>query len=179
MPTERKKQIVNNLVERLQPASAVVFSDFTGLSARKMEELRNKLEAQDGHFEVTKNTLINIACQKTIYGELTQEVAIGPTSTLFCSGDPIPPIKTLYEYTQNNGNLKIKGGFLEKRALSREEVISLAQLPTKEILLTQIVYAIQSPLINLAGVMQAGVRDLINVLRQASDKDQITPSTTN
>lgn len=165
----RKKQIVKNLVEKLQPAQAVVFADFTGLSTPEIEELRNKVEEQKAYFNIVKNTLLDIACQESHYGDLSTEITTGPTATLLCLKDPIAPIKVLYEFAKSNENLKIKGGFLEKHALTKQEIISLAKLPTKDILISAVIRGIQTPAVNLVYVLQANIKNLIRVLDQATE----------
>ncbi|MBU1868355.1 50S ribosomal protein L10 [Patescibacteria group bacterium] len=96
MPTSRKKDTVKNLVEKFQPSQAVVFTDFTGLTAAELSGLRSQLGEHDSYYTITKNTLLEIASQQCGYGKMAQEFTNGPTATLFCFTDAVTSIKIIY-----------------------------------------------------------------------------------
>ncbi|OQX50877.1 50S ribosomal protein L10 [candidate division CPR3 bacterium 4484_211] len=165
MPTKKKKEIVKTTEEKLKQAQVVVFTDFTGLSTTDFEELRRKLEEKEAAFTVVKNTLLNLACVRANYGTLNPSVARGPTAVLFYPKEDVEAVKIIYEFSKRNENLKIKGGFLEKKPLSSQEITTLARLPARKELLARIARETKAPAANLVTVLQMNTRNLVNVLR--------------
>lgn len=170
MPTAKKKEIVNKLVERIKPAQAVVFTDFTGLTTAEVEKLRNQLAEQNAYFNIVKNTLLNIAFQKSGFPHPSSDILSGPTATLSCQDNPLASIKLLYEFAQTTDNLKIKGGFFDKKSLTVAQIIDLAKLPTKLELFSSLIRNVQAPAYNLVYVLQANIVNLASVIKQVKDQ---------
>jgi len=138
----------------------------TGLKVKDISDLRKKLKTEEGNLKVVKKTLIekafkenNLEFDKNKYKE---EIAL-----VLGFKDEILPAKTVYQFGLANEKLKILGGFLEGKFKEAEEIIALAQLPTKEGLLAKLVGSIASPISGLINVLQGNIKGLITVLARA------------
>ncbi len=161
MPTQKKIEIVNNLKEEFDSASAYIFADYRGMTVERISELRNALWKLGANFSVAKNTLIEKAIN--IKNE-------GPTAVLFAKDNPLAALKTLVEFTKNNPALKVKGGSFEGRVYSGEEIIIITKLPSREVLLGQLAGSLISPIQRLLGALSENQRKLVIVLNSIASK---------
>ena len=165
MSREKKVQIMDKLQEIFSTCSVGILADYRGLSAPEMTELRHSLRELGIEYKVIKNTLARFAAEKAGKNELVNFFN-GPTSIAFSYGDIIGPARVLAEYIRDSKNaIRIKGGFLSDRLLTAKDVIVLATLPPREILLAKIVGGMQSPIIILLSHLAAPMRGLVNVLQ--------------
>lgn len=156
MPTEKKKQIVANLVEEFNKAQTIIFVNYQGLSNPQLEELRKSIEKEKGKFLVAKNTLIRLALQQCgLIKENKFSLLTAPTAIVFGFENAITPLKSLSEFVKEWNLPKIKSGFLQKEFLSAKEVLELAQLPTREELIIKLTTQLSSPLLNLHNTLLA------------------------
>ncbi len=160
MPKTRiqKEATVTELSEKFSRAKSVVFADYTGLTMSELSDLRNKLREQQAEFTITKNTLIKLAQPETNLE--------GPTATLFAYDDEISPIKTLVKALKDTQKGKVKSGLLGTQALDEYRVISLSNLPTKDELRGKTVSVLAAPLMGIANVLQANIRNLVYALSE-------------
>ncbi len=172
MPKTRvqKEETVKILTEKLANAKSVVFADYRGLTMSQLSDLRNKLREVGGEFNITKNTLVQLALDNEQWTNNSQisnvksQMLIGPTATLIANDDEISPIKLLVKALKEAGIGSIKGGFLGQETLDASEVNRLAQLPTKDELRGQTVGILVAPLQGIVGVLQANLRNLVYAL---------------
>lgn len=165
MSREKKVQIMDKLQEIFSTCSVGILADYRGLSAPEMTELRRSLRELGIEYKVIKNTLARFAAEKAGKNELVNFFN-GPTSIAFSYGDIIGPARVLAEYIRDSKNaIRIKGGFLSDRLLTAKDVIVLATLPPREILLAKIVGGMQSPIIILLSHLATPMRGLVNVLQ--------------
>lgn len=149
-----KAESVADLTARLKASSTAVLADYRGMTVGQMRDLRSKL--RDGGIEmvVVKNTLARRAAKAAGYEPLSAEL-VGPIAMLFAAEDVSGPARILNDYIRANRKMVIKGGLLEGQVINADSVVELADLPSREILLSRLLGAMQAPLGNLASVLQA------------------------
>ena len=165
MSREKKIQIMDKLQEIFSTCSVGILADYRGLSAPEMTELRRNLREAGIEYKVIKNTLARFAAEKAGKNEL-MNFFNGPTSIAFSYGDIMGPARALAEYIRDSKDaIRIKGGFLSDRLLTAKDVIVLATLPPREILLAKVLGGMQSPIIILLSQLATPMRGLVNVLQ--------------
>ena len=150
-----KQAIVASLTEQLKNASSGVLVDYKGITVAEDTALRVELRQNDVQYGVVKNTLTRFAMNDVGLSELTN-ILNGTTSLATSDGDPIAPMRVINKYVkQLNGKFTIKGGFMDGKVLSLEEVTALAELPSKDVLLAQTLGMMLAPITSLAIVLKA------------------------
>ena len=149
-----KKQTVAQMVEKLQKAQAGVFVDYRGLTVSEDTDLRNKLRAAGVEYKVIKNTLTRFAAKEVGYDEL-DPILNGPTSLAISYEDPVAPAKVIAEFAKGNDKLEIKSGFLDGKVISIDEIKTLANTPSRDVLIAKLMGSLNSPVSSLARVLQA------------------------
>jgi len=151
---QEKQQIVEEITTKLRESAATVLADYRGLNVAQATELRRKLREAGIEFKVLKNTLIRRA---TANAELTDldSVLTGPTAVAFGKDDVVAPAKILSEFAKQNEALKIKGGVVEGRVVGVDEIKALADLPSREGLLSMLLSVLQAPIRNFALAVKA------------------------
>ena len=149
-----KKQAVAQMVEKLQKAQSGVFVDYRGLTVSEDTDLRNKLRAAGVEYKVIKNTLTRFAAKEVGYDEL-DPILNGPTSLAISYDDPVAPAKVIAEFAKGNEKLEIKSGFLDGKVISLDEIKTLANTPSKDVLIAKLMGSLNSPVSSLARVLQA------------------------
>lgn len=164
----QKQKIIEDLKEKIQRQKIIIFCDFTGLKVKDFSDLRTKLKITGNELKVAKKTLMVIS-SKNFNATLAEEIKkmIGEISLVFGYQDIISAAKTVWQFSENNPNLKILGGFFEGKIRQAEEVIALAQLPSKEELLAKLMRSISAPVSNFVNVLQGNIKGLIYVLAKA------------
>jgi len=177
----QKQRILTDLEGKIAKQKVVIFTDFTGLKVKDLSSLRRKLKLANSELKVAKKTLMGIAFRKAKieFEELRSSLASAKASAMeikklpgeialvFGYKDEISPAKIVYQFSQENPNLKILGGFFENKFREIEDIITLAQLPTREELLARLVGSIQAPVSNFIRTLEANIKGLINVLAKA------------
>lgn len=162
----QKQKIIDDLKDKIARQKAMIFVGITGLKVKEISDLRKKLKATDSNLKVAKKTLIERAFKESKLdfdkNKYKEEIALA-----FGFKDEISPAKIVYQFGLASGNLKILAGFLEGKFKEAEEIIALAQLPTKEELLAKLVRSIASPISRLVNVLQGNIKGLITVLAKA------------
>ena len=162
----QKEESVKNLTEKFRSAKSVVFTDYRGMTMSQLSNLRNKLTEADAQFIITKNSLVDISLKAAgLFGK-SNNIAKGPTATLFSFNDEILPIKTLAKALQDNQVGKFKGGFLNGEFMEALSITRLAELPSKLELQAKIVGSLSSPLYGMVNVLQGNLRNLVYALDQ-------------
>ncbi len=171
MPTAEKEATVAQVSDILSRSKGVFLTDFTGLSVSTMTDLRFRLRKASSSYLVVKNRLTAIAADRAGIPGL-REYLKGPTGLVFTEEDPAQPAKVLSEFSRQPLPLKIKSGVVEKSLFTALEVEQFALLPSREVLLTQVVSAIQGPLAGLAMCLQAIPQKLVGTLHALGEKRQ-------
>lgn len=162
---EQKKKIIEDLKEKIEKQKAIVFADFSGVKVKNLQKLRKEAREKDCEVKVAKKTLVSLALKEKSL-EVNLKKMVGEIALGFGYKDKISPFKVLYNFSKENENLKILGGFIGKEFLDKEKAIAIAQLPTREELLTKLVGSISSPLLGLINVLQGNLKGLIYILKQ-------------
>lgn len=153
-PRAAKVETVAEIAAKLSESQAVFVSEYRGLSVSQLASVRNALRPTGAEHVVYKNTLARIAVREAGLDGL-DEILVGPTAMTFVSGDIAAAAKALRETSKTLPALVIKGGVLGGVALSADDVIALADLPSREELLARIAGAFQAPLTKTAGLLSA------------------------
>ena len=151
-----KQAIVAALTEQLKGAASGVLVDYKGITVAEDTALRVELRKNEVQYGVVKNTLARFALNNVGLSEL-DEVLNGTTSLATCEHDPIAPMRVINKYAKQLGDSKfnIKGGFMDGKVLSLEEITALAELPSKETLQAQALGMMLAPITSLAIVLKA------------------------
>jgi len=166
---QRKEELVTQYVEDLKESQGIILADYRGLSVSDMDEIRQALRPIGGKAQVVKNRLLALALKEAGLS-VPEEWLIGPTAIGFCY-DEVPPIaKALTDVAKEHEALTIKGGLLGASVLSAEEVQAIANLPSREVLLAQVLGTINAPASQLAGVVANAIRQVLNVVQAHIDK---------
>ncbi len=169
MVRPEKVEEVEVLTGKLAEASSIVLVDFAGLDVEKAEELRSRCREAEVEFRVAKNTLLELAAENAGVSEL-EDLLVGQTALAISYDDPVAPAHEIKEFSEEFGVLEIKGGVLEGIRVETKEVERLADLPSREVLLAQVVGCFQAPMRRIATVMQAPMRDLAYAVSELQDK---------
>ncbi len=148
MPTPKKEQELALLEEKFQRSRALVFTDFRGLTAQEMVELRRLFRKNGLEYRVVKNTLARLAAQRT--GLQVEQFLVGPTGVLIGYGDAVLPFKVATEVARRYKQYEIKGGLLEGQVVQAAEAAGIAALPSREELLAKLAFVLQAPIQKLA-----------------------------
>lgn len=165
MPTQRKAEIIEEAKEDLTRAQAAVLADYRGLTVKQMTELRRKLAEQGVTFKVIKNTLLRIAAEQAGVEGLSAYLA-GPTAVAFSEQDPVAAARAMSQAARELRRMEIKAGVLGRQAIGPEAVRSLAELPSREVLVGQVVSALAAPIQRVVWVLNAPIANLARALDQ-------------
>ncbi|KAB7704597.1 50S ribosomal protein L10 [Bacillus aerolatus] len=146
---EQKKQLVNDIADKFKNSASTVVVDYRGLTVSQVTELRKQLREAGVEFKVYKNTLTRRAAETAEISGL-DEFLTGPNAVAFSTEDVIAPAKILNSFAKENEALEIKAGVLEGNLVSAEEVKALAELPSREGLLSMLLSVLQAPMRNFA-----------------------------
>ncbi|MFV8806213.1 50S ribosomal protein L10 [Aerococcus urinaeequi] len=150
----KKQQEVNEVVEKINAANSLVVVDYLGLSVAEVTELRKQLREAGVEFKVIKNTIMRRALDSQEL-EYHEEVFQGPTAVAFGMEDAVAPAKILSDFAKKAEALELKGGILEGKVLSKEEIQQIAKLPNREGLLSMLLSVLQAPVRNVAYAVKA------------------------
>lgn len=151
---EAKQEAVNVVTGKLQNSASTVVADYRGLNVAQVTELRKQLREAGIEFQVLKNTLLRRA---TAAAELTELDAVltGPTAIAFSETDAVAAAKILNDFAKKNDALKLKGGVVEGKVVDEAQIKALAELPSREGLLSMLLSVLQAPMRNFALAVKA------------------------
>ncbi len=171
MPTPEKEAAVEELYEKFERAKSMVFTDYLGLDVAQMTELRAELRESGVEYKVVKNTLAKIAADQAGLEEITDNFT-GPTAVAFGMEDVVSPARVLVDFAQDNDVLEIKAGYLNGENISAEKVNSLADIPSREVLISKTLAGMQAPISGLVNVLQGSMRNVVQVLHQIKEQKE-------
>ena len=165
MLKEKKVQIVNNLAENLSRSTIIIATNYQGLLAKQMAGLRNALAKAGIEYHVVKNSLVFRAADHVGKPQL-RDIIEGPVALAFGYDDIVNTAKALNQYIKASAlPLEIRGGLLGDRVLPPEEVVTLASLPTREVLLARLIGQLQAPIGTLHNILNFPFQGLLNVMQ--------------
>ena len=160
---DQKKKALDALKDKIAKQKAMFFVDFTGLKVKDMSGLRKKIRGVDGEFKVAKKTLLGLAFKDAKIDVQAKKMQ-GEIALVLSYKDQVSPAKLIWETSKGNKNLKILGGFMNNKLMTREEVEVLAQLPSREQLLAQLVGSIKAPVSNFIYALNYNIKGLVYLL---------------
>lgn len=167
-----KKEILKDLIVKLKECKGVVLTDYQGMNVFQITCLRNELKERKVEFKIVKNTLIEKACEELNIKDLTKDL-IGCTAIAFSSDDGVAPARLLKEYYKKNKiDLKIKSGLIDGRVFCAEKITEIASLPSKYVLIAQMINGVKSPLYSLVYILQGPLRGLIYTLKSVKERKE-------
>lgn len=165
----KRQELVADYREKLERSEGMILTSHEGLNVAQMNALRNRLRAVGTGYHVVKNTLFGLALQEAKLPELDALLS-GPTAVGFCYQDMQLGARVLVEFASEATSLGPKGGLSGRRLLTTEEINRLADLPSRGVLLSQVLSGLQSPITRLLNVLSGSMGGLVTVLRARADQ---------
>ena len=175
-PAAEKVAAVAEIAAEFRDASAMVVTEYRGLTMSQITKLRRSL-GNDVNYTVAKNTLVKRAAADAGVEGL-DDLLVGPTAIAFVSGEPVDAAKALREFSKDNKALVVKGGYMEGRALSAAEIDQLADLDSREVLLAKLAGAMKGNLAKAAGLFAAPASQIARLAQALQDKRAAEDSAT-
>ncbi|NLX61826.1 MAG: 50S ribosomal protein L10 [Tissierellia bacterium] len=168
---EKKKQIVEEIKEKIEKSQSVVLVDYRGLNVDQVTQLRKKYREAGVDYKVYKNTLMRFAFKEAGYEEFN-EYLTGPNAVAFGFDDPVAPAKVTHEFAKEHESLEIKAGIGDGKIVSLDEIKRLADLPSREVLIAQVLGGLNAPIAGFANVLQGTIRSLVYALNAIKEKQE-------
>lgn len=166
---ETKEARVAQYKELLGSSQAIVVTQYRALTMGQMNDLRARLREVDAKFQVTKNTLFQIALGEQGSPTL-EDLLVGTTAVGYLSGNVPAGVKVILSFAEESKALDVKGALMGTRVFTAEEVVALSKLPSREELLAQLVSRLQSPIYGLVTVLNGPIRGLVYALKARQDQ---------
>jgi large subunit ribosomal protein L10 len=166
MPNQKNIKLVEELQEKLSKAKSVVFAEYTGLSANKLNSLRKELRETGSEVSIAKNTLIKrVLGKKDLADKLSGQIC-----TIFSYEDAVSPLKKLVEFVKTNELPIVKMGIFDGILTSANQIVELSKLPSRGELIAQIIGSFKSPLTGVVNVLSGPQRKLVYALSAIAEK---------
>jgi len=166
---EQKQQIAEDLRDRFSKSAIIVLTDYKGLDVAAMNDLRRKLRAEEIEYQVVKNSIL-IRASADNDGDLIKDFFKGPSAVALSYDDPIAPAKVLAQFAKDHEKLEIKVGVMNGKVLDATAIKALAQLPAREVLLGQLLSALNAIPTSFVRAIAEVPRSFMSLL--AAIKDQ-------
>jgi len=168
---EKKKQIAEDLQQKFSKSKVVIVTDYKGLDVTTINSLRKKLRDLEVEYKVVKNTLLIRASLETDVA-LIKDIFTGPNAVALSYEDPVAPAKALTEFAEQHKALEIKIGVMDGKVLDFEAIKALAALPSREVLLGQLLSAFNGVPANFVRTLSAIPSQLLNVLEAIKNQKE-------
>jgi large subunit ribosomal protein L10 len=168
-----KAQAVAELTDKFRESSATVLTEYRGLTMSQLSTLRRSL-GRETTYKVSKNTLTRRAAREAGVTGL-DELLVGPTAIAFVGGDPVVAAKSLRDFAKTNPTLVIKGGVIDGRPMSADDIRTLADLESREVLLAKLAGAMKGTLTKAAGLFQAPLSQVARLAAALQEKKAAEP----
>jgi large subunit ribosomal protein L10 len=163
MPKPEKIKKVNEIKDKIQSARLVLLTDYRGLNVKEINELRTRLKKVGIEYKVVKNTLTKIACNEIGLDEL-KNFLTGPVALALEKEGESLAAKVLFEFSKEHKALEVKCGLLDKKIIKFDEVKKLAELPPKEVIISNLQATLQFPIQELTNLLSGLIRNLLYAL---------------
>ena len=171
---EQKSQEVSELTQEIGNASNAFLIDFKGITVPQVTELRKQVRETKSGYIVVKNTLALIALKDSPIVAMREKFT-GPTAIAFNAKDGVQLAKALTRFAKDVPAVQFKGAMLDGQIVPAEQIQTIASLPSREELVSKLLYVLQSPMRGLATVLQANIRNLAVVIDQIGKQKQAVP----
>ena len=169
MPNKKNIETVAHLQERIDSCAGLVFFDYRGVNVAQLTDLRRELSKTSSSIKICKNSLVDIAL-KGLGREVKDEMFVNPTAVVFAKEDMPAAAKVISEAAKKNDKIKIKGGYMGADLLDSANVEVVANIPPREVLLSHLVTALQSPISSLANSLQSVISELAYTLDSVEEE---------
>ena len=171
MKRSDKEQLVEELSTEISEASAIFLTDFKGLNFPQMENVRSTIKSLDSNFKVVKNRLLKLALEKQEIEGLHEHL-VQPTACAIVKGEPTAVAKEFKKFAKEYDAFDIKGGYFEGAVLSDQDIIALADIPSREELLSKMLGSMTAPARNFVSLLANVPRSFLNVLNAVKDQKE-------
>ncbi len=173
MPKEntisQKRVVIDEISGKMKAAKAIVFADHRGLTVEQDTELRNALRKAGVEYKVVKNTLTRFAAKENGLDGL-DPILNGPTAMASSSTDAVAPAKVLSEYVKKFDKLELKAGVVEGKIIDVNGIKALADLPSREVLISKVLGGLNAPISGLVNVLNGNIRGLVVALNAIAEQ---------
>ena len=169
MDRRTKEQVAAELHEKLKDFKLAVLAGYSGMDVAKMTALRTALRKSDAELRVVKNTLLSIASRETDFG-LLEDHFRGPLAIAIARGDVVETTKALVDFARKNANLEIKAAVMGGKSLRKEQLVILAELPSREVLIGKLLSLMVGMQTSLVNVLSGVPRNFVRVLDAYREK---------
>ena len=166
---QAKTENIDEIKEKIQRAQSVVLVDYRGLNVEQLTELRSKYREAGVDYKVYKNTMMRFAFKDSGLEEFNQYLK-GPSAVAFGYDDPVNAAKITSEFVKANEKLEIKAGIVDGKVIDAVGVNNLAKLPSREVLIAQVLGGFNSPIQGFTNVLQGTIRSLATVLSAIAEE---------
>lgn len=166
-----KKENIEEIKEKIEKSQSVVLVDYRGLDVEQITELRGKYRDAGVDYKVYKNTMMRFAF-KDLGLEDFNEYLKGPSAVAFGYDDPVQAAKITSDFIEDNEDLEIKAGIVNGSVVGIDAINNLAKLPSKEVLIGQVLRGFNSPIQGLTNVLQGTIRSLAIVLNAIGEEKE-------
>jgi len=166
---EQKKQVVQELSDKVKSAQSIVLADYRGLTVEQDTALRNALRAAGVEYKVVKNTLTSLAMEANGLAGLNSFLN-GPTAMAISTTDAVAPAKILSEYAKKFEKLELKAGMVEGKIINVDGIKALAELPSREVLIAQVLGGFNAPISGFVTVLNANLKGLVVALNAIAEQ---------
>ena len=174
MPTAEKQRIVDDTSQRLEGVRGVFLADFSGMTVESISKLRRKCREQKIEFRVVKNTLLKRALNAHGITALDDHLA-GPTGVVFSAASEMAPAKVLVDFAKEHERPRVKAAFVDGQLFDDKAITRLAALPSREVLLSQLLSTFIAPMTQFLAAIDATLRlpaTMADVLEREKSKGQ-------
>jgi large subunit ribosomal protein L10 len=167
----KKREVINELSNKMKSAKAMVFADYRGLTVEQDTDLRAALRKAGVEYKVIKNTLARFAAKENELDEL-DSFFNGPTAMASSETDPVAPAKILSEYAKKYNKLELKVGVVEGKIIDTNGIKALAELPSREVLIAKVLGGFNAPISGLVNILNGNIRGLVVALNAIAEQKQ-------
>ncbi len=168
MPNPKKVETVKRLQEILKDVPYIFFADYKGMRVNELQTLKRQLREKGATFTVVKNTLTHIALSNLGMQD-TKRFLKGPTAIIIAKDDPGSVLKAVLNFDKERNLPAVKGGIVEGRIVEENQIEALSKLPSREVLLAQLLGTLQAPTRGLVTVLSGTIRGLVVALNQIKE----------
>jgi len=166
---DKKKLVVSETIAKFKDSTGVIITNYQGLTVPQINTLRRELEKVDARYKVIKNTLSKRVLDELNINSNLKALFTGVTGMVFCS-DYVSTIKVLAKFGKGNDKFEIKGGYIEERSVTSEEIKAISMLSSKEELIGKLVMVLNSPIQGIVNVLSGPKKALVYALKAVADK---------
>ena len=170
MPNQKNIEVVENLTNKFKNSTALYFTKYTGMNVDQAANLRMKFIDNDVDFLVSKNTLSKIAAKNAGFDDMFDDILSGQIAIAYANSDPTSPARVIKDFSKENESFEVVGLYFDGALYDPSKYRELANLPTKDVLLTKFVYALNSPMSKMALLLNASMSKLASTIKSLENK---------